>query len=97
MPALPGESWRHPSENDLFWNRDLGGEMPDKKRAPTTQPVALSQNTTGKESEVSTEHTPATTDEDVSADADADVPRFRGSYGFVPATQPASAGGGSDD
>jgi pilus assembly protein CpaC len=99
VPTLPGESWRHPTENDLFWNRDLGGEMPDKKRAPSTQPVAVSRNASDEENEAGPEHTPATGDEDVTVDADADVPRFRGSYGFVPATQPASAGagGGSDD
>lgn len=33
VPALPGEKWRHPSEGDLFWQRDLGGPMGDKKKA----------------------------------------------------------------
>jgi pilus assembly protein CpaC len=27
VPALPGEHWRHPNEAELFWNRDLGGEV----------------------------------------------------------------------
>jgi pilus assembly protein CpaC len=28
VPAVPGEKWRHPTENQLFWDKDLGG--PDK-------------------------------------------------------------------
>jgi pilus assembly protein CpaC len=28
VPVLPGQHWRHPSEAELFWNRDLGGERP---------------------------------------------------------------------
>ncbi len=68
VPTMPGEKWRNPSENDLFWNRDLGGEMPDSHKAPTTGPSMMAEST------------------------DIDAPRFRGSYGFVPATQPAEAG-----
>ncbi len=33
VSALPGEFWRHPTENELFWKRDLGGELPDPRRA----------------------------------------------------------------
>ncbi len=28
VPLGPGEKWRHPTEAELFWNRDLGGERP---------------------------------------------------------------------
>lgn len=27
IPPLPGELWRHPTENELFWNKDLGGTV----------------------------------------------------------------------
>jgi pilus assembly protein CpaC len=27
VPTLPGEHWRFPTEAELFWNQDLGGEM----------------------------------------------------------------------
>jgi pilus assembly protein CpaC len=40
VPTLPGEHWRDPNELDLFLNRDIGGEMPDSRRAATTQPIA---------------------------------------------------------
>jgi pilus assembly protein CpaC len=33
VPALPGEQWRHPTEGDLFWKRDIGGPAGDAKRA----------------------------------------------------------------
>ena len=26
VPPGPGENWRHPTEAELFWNRDLGGD-----------------------------------------------------------------------
>lgn len=35
VPALPGEVWRHPTESDLFINRDLGGPAPKKVSRPT--------------------------------------------------------------
>lgn len=34
VPALPGEQWRHPTENELFWNRDLGSDMSDTRHGP---------------------------------------------------------------
>ncbi len=55
VPVLPGEKWNHPTENDLFWNRDIGREV--EESAATTQPA---------------DRVPA---------------RFRGQYGFVPASQ----------
>jgi hypothetical protein len=36
---VPGENWRHPSEAELFWNRDLGGERPSASKS-TTQPTS---------------------------------------------------------
>lgn len=35
VQRLPGEEWRSPSENELFWNADLGGEVSPKHVAPT--------------------------------------------------------------
>ena len=29
VPLAPGENWRHPTEAELFWDRDLGGERKD--------------------------------------------------------------------
>jgi pilus assembly protein CpaC len=48
VPLLPGEAWRHPSEFDLFLNKDIGGEIGQRKEeksgggaapAATTQPA----------------------------------------------------------
>lgn len=36
-PPTPGSKWRHPSENDLFWMKDLGG---DQTSATPTAPEA---------------------------------------------------------
>lgn len=33
IPALPGENWRHPTEAELFWNRDLGGDRPSASKS----------------------------------------------------------------
>lgn len=45
VPAVPGENWKDPSENELFWNRDIGSEEPVKSkgatRHPTTRPDAV--------------------------------------------------------
>ena len=35
VPPAPGERWRHPTEGELFWKRDLGGPVEtDKPEAP---------------------------------------------------------------
>jgi pilus assembly protein CpaC len=34
VPAIPGEHWHDPSEVDLYWNRDIGGDT-----SATTQPA----------------------------------------------------------
>lgn len=36
VPTMPGEKWRHPTESELFWNRDLGGVTGDPSRRPAT-------------------------------------------------------------
>jgi hypothetical protein len=46
VPALPGENWRHPSENELFWNRDLGGDATPRKKMAASKPVATSAGVT---------------------------------------------------
>lgn len=33
VPQLPGERWRHPTEGDLFWKRDIGGPAGDERKA----------------------------------------------------------------
>jgi pilus assembly protein CpaC len=39
VPALPGQKWRHPTENELFWDRDLGGPISQSGQATATQPT----------------------------------------------------------
>lgn len=43
VPQLPGGKWRDPSEGDLFWNRDLGGEIGRPTTGATTKPAATAQ------------------------------------------------------
>jgi pilus assembly protein CpaC len=38
VPALPGEKWRSPTEGELYWLKDLGGEVAAPKK-----PVAASK------------------------------------------------------
>jgi pilus assembly protein CpaC len=40
VPVLPGERWRHPTEGDLFWQRDIGGPAGDPKRAAVNAAAA---------------------------------------------------------
>lgn len=40
VPTLPGEQWRHPTENELFWAQNLGGEQPNTHVLPATQPAS---------------------------------------------------------
>ena len=44
VPAMPGENWRHPREQDLFLRQDLGGEVKDAGAGPTTRPSRMSVN-----------------------------------------------------
>jgi pilus assembly protein CpaC len=34
VQRLPGEEWRSPTENELFWNQDLGGEVTPRHVPP---------------------------------------------------------------
>lgn len=45
VPTLPGEKWRHPTEGDLFWQRDLGGPTGDKKKAAPAANAAAPEQT----------------------------------------------------
>lgn len=36
VPAAPGENWRHPTEAELFWDRDLGGDRSSADSATVT-------------------------------------------------------------
>jgi pilus assembly protein CpaC len=48
VPAVPGEKWRSPTEGELFWLRDLGGEVPsDKKIGRSSNKPARFQGTYG--------------------------------------------------
>ena len=37
VPPVPGEKWRHPTENDLFFKADIGGPLAGPR--PTTRPT----------------------------------------------------------
>jgi pilus assembly protein CpaC len=74
VPALPGESWRHPNELELYFNQDIGGEEPGKPgvegdMTPPTPGEAKSANAT-----------PATP----GAATAKGMKRYHGSYGFTP-------------
>lgn len=47
LPALPGEKWRTPTEGELFWLNDLGGELPATKKPVAAQKPARFQGTYG--------------------------------------------------
>jgi pilus assembly protein CpaC len=40
VPTLPGQNWRHPSTEELFWGGDIGGDMKDEGKAGARQPAA---------------------------------------------------------
>ena len=71
VPPLPGETWRHPNEAEIYLNQDLGGEEPEMipgEPMPVTTPA-----TTGK--------TAGALDDRSSGSP---APRYRGRYGFAP-------------
>lgn len=72
VPLLPGERWRHPTEGELFWNRDLGGTAGDPNRAARADGAPASLERGGAAPGPSPR-------------ADGAPPLFRGEYGFVPA------------
>jgi pilus assembly protein CpaC len=47
IPPLPGETWRHPKDLDLYFGADIGGESPAKSDAPASQgaPAVPAQTT----------------------------------------------------
>jgi pilus assembly protein CpaC len=47
LPALPGEKWRTPTEGELFWLNDLGGELPAVKKPVAAQKPARFQGNYG--------------------------------------------------
>jgi pilus assembly protein CpaC len=47
VPALPGEKWRAPTEGELFWLNDLGGEIPAAKKPVAAQKPARFQGNYG--------------------------------------------------
>ena len=80
VPPLPGETWRHPDELDLYFNQDIGGEAPAKPSEPEMTPPGATGQT--KKGETRVDAT-GTNDPKVATAA----PRFRGSYGFTPPPQ----------
>ncbi len=93
-PTLPGEHWRNPNEMELFWNRDLGGEVEPKKThrsGATTRPVSTSADAMANDDGSSmpmNNGQPMSNDpsqmgqQTPMANDEADAPRFRGEYGF---------------
>jgi pilus assembly protein CpaC len=77
VPPLPGETWRHPGELELYFNQDIGGEQPAKPAEEEMTPPAAG-------GETPTEPKSA---------AGAGVKRYHGAYGFTPpaASTPAPA------
>jgi pilus assembly protein CpaC len=78
VPPLPGETWRHPGELELYFNQDIGGEQPAKPAEEEMTPPAAG-------GETPTEPKSA---------AGAGVKRYHGAYGFTPpaaAATPAPA------
>lgn len=41
IPDAPGQRWRHPTENDLFFKQDLGGPITGKANGPATRPAEV--------------------------------------------------------
>jgi pilus assembly protein CpaC len=50
VPKLPGETWRHPKEADLFFNGDLGGPSATKPLAAPADTAPAAQGTPGTDS-----------------------------------------------
>jgi pilus assembly protein CpaC len=81
LPAVPGEKWRNPSENELFWEGDLGGPVGKARTAAAaaTQPVAEVANAgSAKVNKIEAASAPA--------------PRFQGPFGFQPVAQTTEVG-----
>jgi pilus assembly protein CpaC len=99
---LPGERWKDPTELQLFLDQKLGStssRQPKAKPAKTAETVTADAATDGAAGETTTEEGEFVTDEEAmteefesdsesadAADTDYEPVRFRGQYGFVPAT-----------
>jgi pilus assembly protein CpaC len=81
VPPLPGESWRHPDELDLYFNQDIGGESAAKPTDPEMTPPGAHSDDGG------TAATPTRTD----GSKPPAVKRYHGAYGFTPPSAPAPA------
>jgi pilus assembly protein CpaC len=90
VPPLPGESWRHPEEVDLYLNQDIGGEAAAKPtESEMTPPGARGEQRAGDEpsgGETQQQQQATTADR-----KNAPVKRYHGAYGFTPPTEPAPA------
>jgi pilus assembly protein CpaC len=83
VPPVPGETWRHPTEGELFLNQDLGGP---------TAPGHVTQPSTAVPSNGSQPRAAV-------PQGDHQPPAFQGEYGFVEdpsANKPAAAAPESD-
>jgi pilus assembly protein CpaC len=88
VPPLPGESWRHPDELELYFNQDIGGETPAKPGEPTEMaPPAAGNDATTKKTEARVD---AGAGSNPTA-ATSSPKRFRGTYGFTPPAAETSA------
>ena len=77
VPGLPGEKWRHPTDEELFFFQDLGGEKDAAKKPQSGRNAAQPAPATGGSATA-----PAAAAS--TAGAGNDEPRqFRGQHGFV--------------
>jgi len=86
VPEVPGDNWRNPSENELFWEGDLGGPV-GKKRTPTTAPTAVASTATTQPTANAQTVAAAVTQTPAPTTPAAPPPRFEGPFGFQPVAQ----------
>jgi pilus assembly protein CpaC len=96
--ALPGERWKDPTELQLFLDKNVGtidgrGEKRAGGKKDAAKPSGRgSSGSSGKPTTTATKSSAATADENVEPGTSgapgtpAEAARFRGQYGFVPAT-----------
>jgi pilus assembly protein CpaC len=101
VPPLPGEKWRHPTEGELFWDRDLGGTGGNKKRAAKmtekAAPKAQAKTEIRADDKVApaapegeaprAEEGPSTSTPASPAPAETAAPKFKGQFGYVPVSE----------
>jgi pilus assembly protein CpaC len=91
---LPGEKWKDPTELQLFLDKNVGMIDGRSERRGGTKHVGAasshgsssSSSSGGGERAATTNAAAATADEDDQRSTPAEAARFRGQYGFVPAT-----------